>query len=77
MINKKAKDRKQSSNSDWTTQAQQIATEILEEMQFPSDHIRDAMGACGSNTQAHVDYIVSFGAGYKKPASRWQPSERV
>ena len=57
---KNEKGRKQSSNSDWTTQAQQMATEILKDMQFPSDHIRDAMAACGSNTQACVDYCLAL-----------------
>ena len=52
---KKAKGKKQSRNADWTTVAQHMTMEILKEMRFPSDHVRDAMADCGSNAQSCID----------------------
>ena len=57
---KKTKGKKQSHNVDWTTKAQQMTEEILKEMHFSSDHVRDAMAACGINTQACVDYCLAL-----------------
>ena len=56
---KKGKQQKQSHTTDWSTLAQHITTEILMEMQFASDHVRDAIAACGSNTQACADYCLA------------------
>ena len=66
---KKGKQQKQSHTTDWTTLAQHITTEILREMQFASDHVRDAIAACGSNTQACADYCLAAREGYRQPAS--------
>ena len=57
---KKTKGKKQSHNVDWSTKAQQMTEEILKEMHFSNDHVRDAMAACGINTQACVDYCLAL-----------------
>ena len=43
---------------DWSTLSSRVTSEILQEMDFPRDHIQEALQACGSRVQACVEYCL-------------------
>ena len=58
VVSKKRQSKSKRINRDWKTVAQKMISEILMEMQFPRDHIHDAVAVCGNNIQACIDYCL-------------------
>ena len=44
---------------DWSTLSSRVTLEILREMDFPRDHVQEALRVCGSRVQACVEYCLS------------------
>ena len=61
----KAKSKQSASNKkkgvdiDWSTLSLRVTLEILQEMDFPQDHVQEALRMCGSRVQACIEYCLS------------------
>jgi hypothetical protein len=51
--------KKEGADTDWSTLSSRVALEILQEMDFPRDHVQEALQVCGSRVQACVEYCLA------------------
>ena len=62
--------KKKGGNTDWSSLSSRVTTEVLQEMNFPLDHIREALQVCGPRAQACIEYcLVLAQDGDRKPVS--------